>query len=91
MANHKSALKRIKQNEKQRVQNRWHRGRMRTAISNFRTALEGDDAAAAKAMLDGAVKQIGITRTHGVIHKNNASRTISRLTVAYNRAFNAPA
>ncbi len=91
MANHKSALKRIRQNEKQRVQNRWHRGRMRTAIVNFRTSLEGDDAAASKALLDGAVKQVGTTCSHGVIHKNNASRTISRLTKAYNKAFTASA
>ena len=91
MANHKSALKRIKTNESSRLRNRWHRGRMRTAINNFRVALGGDDAAAAQAALQAAVRQIGITGSRGVLHSNTVQRYTSRLTLAYNRKFNAPA
>ncbi|MBZ0278390.1 MAG: 30S ribosomal protein S20, partial [Anaerolineae bacterium] len=39
MANHKSALKRIRQNEKNRLQNRTYRNRARTLVKNARTAL----------------------------------------------------
>ena len=90
MANHKSALKRIKTNESSRLRNRWHRGRMRTAIADFRTTLEGEDAAASLSALTAAVRQIGITGSRGVLHSNTVQRYTSRLTLAYNRKFNAP-
>ncbi len=91
MANHKSALKRIKTNESSRLRNRWHRGRMRSAIRDFRTALDGDDATAAKDALQAAVRQVGITGSRGVLHRNTVARYTSRLTQAYNRKFAAPA
>lgn len=91
MANHKSSLKRIKTNEKARQRNRWHRGRMRTAIRDFRLALDGDDAGAAQTALSAALKQVGVTGSRGVIHRNTVSRYTSRLTAAYNRKFNASA
>jgi small subunit ribosomal protein S20 len=91
MANHKSSIKRIKTNEAARVRNRWHRGRMRTAIKEFRTALDGDDAAKAAEALKAALRQVGITGSRGVLHNNTVSRYTSRLTQAYNRKFNAPA
>ena len=91
MANHKSSLKRIKTNEASRLRNRWHRGRMRTAIKNFETALSGDDSAAAAEALKAALRQVGITGSRGVLHSNTVSRYTSRLTLAYNRKFTAPA
>ena len=36
MANHKSCLKRIRQNEKRRAHNRYYAKTMRTALKNFR-------------------------------------------------------
>jgi small subunit ribosomal protein S20 len=91
MANTKSAMKRIKTNEKARVRNRWHRGRMRSTIREFRVALEGDDQGAAQAALAAALRQVGITGSRGVLHRNTVARYTSRLTRAFNDKFSAPA
>ena len=85
MANHKSALKRIRQNDKRRIRNRDQRGTMRSHIKKFRTAVDSEDVEAAGTALRAAVSVIDHTRTRGVIHKNTAARRISRLTLAYNK------
>ncbi len=85
MANHKSALKRIRQNDKRRLRNRDQRGTMRGHIKSFRTAVDAGDVDAAGSALRKAVSVIDHTRTRGVIHKNTAARRISRLTLAYNK------
>jgi small subunit ribosomal protein S20 len=85
MANHKSALKRERQNGKRRLRNRTHKVRMRTFIRKFREAETAGDVTEAKAQLTIAVKLIDQTRSHGVIHRNAASRLISRLNKAYNK------
>lgn len=85
MANHKSALKRNRQNEKRRLRNRNHKVRMRTFIRKFREAEEAGDVTAAKEYLAVSVKLIDSTRSHGVIHRNKAARMISRLNLAYNK------
>ena len=87
MANHKSALKRIRQSEKRRQTNRVHRGSMRTEIKKFHSALEAGDKEAATTALASAVKRIDSNGSKGVLHKATASRKISRLQLAYNRAF----
>lgn len=85
MANHKSALKRIRQNEKRRLRNRFHRVRMRTFIKKFRTAVEAGDVEAAREHLTTSVKLVNRTRSRGVIHRNTADRTVSRLNKAFNK------
>ena len=85
MANHKSALKRIRQNDKRRMTNREHRGHMRSHIKTFRTAVDAGDVEAAGHALRKAISTIDHTRTRGVIHRNTAARRISRLTLAYNK------
>ena len=78
MANNKSAIKRIRQNEKRRLRNRLTIGSMRTAIKKARAAVDGkaDNASelvkAAGAAIDRAVSKGAIKRTTG-------SRYISRL------------
>ncbi|MEW5911712.1 MAG: 30S ribosomal protein S20 [Thermodesulfobacteriota bacterium] len=79
MANHASALKRAKQNEKRRVRNRATRTRVRSAIKSVRQALETKDAQAAQTALQQALPLIGQAAGQGVLHKKNASRKISRL------------
>jgi small subunit ribosomal protein S20 len=44
MANHKSAIKKLKQDIVRRERNRTHRSRMRTQIKKFRKLLEAGDA-----------------------------------------------
>ncbi len=85
MANHKSALKRIRQNDKRRLRNRFHKVRMRTFIKKFRVAVEEGDIETARQHLATSVKLVNRTRSRGVIHANNASRTVSRLQKAFNK------
>ncbi len=80
MAHHKSAIKRIKQNEKKKEMNRHDRTTLRTCIKRVREAAAGNDPAAAKAALAAAIPVIDSAASKGIIHPNNASRNVSRLT-----------
>ena len=51
MANHKSALKRIRQSERRRKRNQHIRSGMRNQVKQFRQAIEAGDAAAASRMI----------------------------------------
>jgi small subunit ribosomal protein S20 len=86
MANHKSAIKRIRQNDKRRLQNRIQRGNMRASIKAVRTSLEEGKLEQAQGQLLKAIALIDSSNTKGVLHRNTASRKISRLTLAYNKA-----
>lgn len=79
MANTKSAEKRNRQNEQNRLRNRAHRSRLRTAIKKLRTAVAGGDAEAAKQLLPETLSIIDKTAQKGVIHDNAADRYKSRL------------
>jgi small subunit ribosomal protein S20 len=81
MPNHKSAEKRVRQNEKRRDINRGNRGRLRTGIKKLRAALESGDAGAAQALLPATVSLIDKAVQKGVLHRNAAARYKSRLTV----------
>ena len=87
MANHKSAIKRIRQNDKRRLTNRLHRGAMRTEVKKFREAIDAGDKDAATVALASAIARVGTNGNKGVLHKRTASRRISRLQLAFNRAF----
>ena len=82
MANHKQAEKRNRQRLKRRQRNLMYLSTMRTHIKRVRSALAGNDDDAAKAGLPVAVKAIDRAASKGVIHRNTASRYISRLTRA---------
>jgi small subunit ribosomal protein S20 len=86
MPNHKSAEKRMRQNEKRRVVNRNNRGRLRTGIKKLRTALEGGEAGAAQTLLPETISLIDKAVQKGVLHRNAAARYKSRLTVRANRS-----
>ena len=75
MANHKSAIKRARQNEDRRLRNKGVKTRVKSVVKAVRTA--GDDDAAAK--LDEAKSVIDKAAKRGVIHKRTAARSISRL------------
>lgn len=79
MANHKSAEKRNRQRIKRRERNVFHLSTMRTYLKRVRKALEGGDLAAAQAGLPLALQAIGKAESKGVIHRNTASRKVSRL------------
>lgn len=79
MANHKSALKRIRSSEKRRQQNRIVRGGTRSAVKRARITLTGKDLAGAEIAVHDAVSALDKAAAKGVIHKNNAARHKSRL------------
>ena len=80
MANHKSAQKRNRQNEKKHDRNKHVRSTLRTFIKRVREAVAGKDAAVAKEALAAVIPVIDTAASKGVIHPNNASRNVSRLT-----------
>lgn len=78
MPNIKSAIKRVKVNEKNYAQNTAAKSAMRTAVKKFEAAVENNDKNA-KALLVDAVKRLDKAASKGLIHKNAASRQKSRL------------
>ena len=91
MANHKSAIKRIRQTEKRRAYNRTWRSRTRTFVKKARVAQQSSDLKAATAATIEAVTELDKAASKGVIHKNNAARRKSRLMKALNAAAQKPA
>ncbi|OGH01980.1 MAG: 30S ribosomal protein S20 [Candidatus Lambdaproteobacteria bacterium RIFOXYD1_FULL_56_27] len=86
MANHKSAIKRALQSEKNRQRNRVVRGSLRTEIKKFNALLEGGEKDKALALLPTVHKLIDKAATKGVVTKSTASRKKSRTTLALNKA-----
>lgn len=84
MANHKQAEKRNRQRIKRRVRNLQHLSTMRTYMKRVRKALAGGQVQEAKELLPQAITAIGHAASKGVVHRNTASRYISRLTRAMN-------
>ncbi|MCW7752944.1 30S ribosomal protein S20 [Desulfobotulus sp. H1] len=85
MANHKSAKKRARQNEVRRVRNRGIKSQVKTAITHLRGLIEKDPAAAGEA-LQKTTAAIDKAAKKGVIHRNTASRKVSRLAQLINKA-----
>ena len=80
MANHKSAIKRARQNEKRRMRNKSTKTRIKNIVKSVRLTIgeKSNEAALtelniAKSIIDNAAKK-------GVIHRKAASRKISRLS-----------
>lgn len=82
MTNIKSQLKRNRQNEKRRMQNRVYRGSARRAIAKARQALSADNVESARTLTMEAVSQLDHAAGKGVLHKNNVSRRKGRLMKA---------
>lgn len=78
MANIKSALKRMRQNEKSRLRNRAVRSQVRTAVKQARAAL-GAKSPDVPALVAEAIQRLDKAVTKGVIHKNTAARKKSAL------------
>ena len=76
MANHKSAIKRIRSNDAKRVDNRYYAKSTRTAI---KTIKKSDDTAEQKTLLPKVSSMIDKLAKKGVIHKNNARTLKSKL------------
>ena len=79
MANTPQSKKRARQNERRNDINKARRSRIRTFIRKVEEAIASGDSASAVAALRAAQPEIARGVTKGVLHKNTASRKISRL------------
>ncbi len=79
MANHKSAIKRIRQTEKRRLQNRHFRNRVRTFVKKARSAIQTENVSEAREATIKAIRDLDMAASRGTIHPRNAARRKSRL------------
>lgn len=85
VANIKSAKKRAKIAEVNRMRNISQINAMRTAVKKFDAAVEAGDKEAAQANMKVALKKIDKAGSKGLLHKNNVANKKSRIMKAYNR------
>ncbi len=81
----KSAEKRERQNEKRRMRNRAAKSAVRTSVKKFLAAVETGDKEAAEVALKLSLKLIDTASSKGIVHRNTASRTKSRLHIRFNK------
>ncbi|MDX2439978.1 MAG: 30S ribosomal protein S20 [Desulfobacterales bacterium] len=80
MANHKSALKRARQNEIRRMRNKSYRTRVNNVTKQLRLAEGESSGETITTNLNIAKSVIDIAAKKGTIHKKTAARKISRLS-----------
>jgi small subunit ribosomal protein S20 len=76
MANHKSALKRIRANNRKRLENRYYAKTMRNSLKDIRLMSNKEEASG---KLSGVVSLIDKLAKKGIIHKNKAANLKSGL------------
>ena len=76
MANHKSALKRIRSNEAKRLRNKYQHKTTRNAIKNLRELTKKKDA---EKLLPSVVSMIDKLAKNNIIHDNKAANLKSGL------------
>ena len=85
---HKSAFKRAKQSEKKKIRNKAAMSTLKTLVKKVVTSVEGKESQDIKETLRLATAYIDKVAGKGLIHKNKASRIVSRLTTRVNRSAN---
>ena len=76
MANHKSSLKRIRQEQKRRLHNRYYAKTMRNAVRKLRATTDKGEALAAFPKVQKILDKLAKVN---IIHKNKAANLKSRL------------
>lgn len=82
MANTPQARKRIRRNERRAEINGARISRIRTFVKKVESAIAGGDKSAAAEALKAAQPELDRGVARGVLHKNTASRKLSRLSKA---------
>ena len=82
MANHKDALKRIRQTEKRRLHNRYYAKNMRNEVKKFRALTDKSEAENQLPMMYHIIDKVA---KRGIIHKNKAANLKSKLTKFMNK------
>ena len=80
MANHKSALKRARQNKERQLRNNSKKTRIKNIVKALEAAIAEKSPAEVQDHMRLAQKAIAKTAAKGTIHKRTASRNISRLS-----------
>jgi small subunit ribosomal protein S20 len=86
LANHKSALKRARQNELSRLRNKAVKTRVKSIVKDVRVSVEESSNGDVMTQLNAAQSLIDKASKKGVIHKKTAARKISRLSKLVNSA-----
>jgi small subunit ribosomal protein S20 len=89
LANTKSAMKRVRQNEKRRVANRIYRSSARTHVKKAHRLIEAGDFEKAEVQVASAISALDKAAQKGIIHGNNAARRKSRLVSLLRKAQSA--
>lgn len=84
MANHPSALKRVRQTRRRTARNRANASRLHTAVKKLQVAIHSGEGEEARALAPATMGQIDKAVQKGVLHRNAASRRKSRLAKALN-------
>ena len=85
MANTSSAKKAVRKIARRTAVNRSRRSEMRTYVRKVEEAIASGDAAQAVTALRDAEPLIMKAAQNGIVHKNTASRKVSRLTIRVKR------
>lgn len=86
MANIKSAKKRIKVIDRQRAENKFVKATIATYTKKFRALVEERKFDEAEVKLKETISLIDSAESKGILHKNNASRKVGRLSYALAKA-----
>lgn len=76
MANHKDALKRVRQSEKRRLHNRYYAKNMRNEVRKFRALTDKSEAEAQLSKIYSIIDRVA---RRGIIHKNKAANLKSKM------------
>lgn len=79
MPNTRNAAKALRQNHKRRLRNRSQRTSLRTVLKKFQATVATDDATGKDEAFRLATKVVDQAAAKGLIHKNKAARTKSRM------------
>jgi small subunit ribosomal protein S20 len=91
MANHVSALKRVRQTERRTAVNRANKSRIRGSLRALREAIQKGDVKAATEQYRETVCALDKSVQKGILHKNTASRYKSRLNARVKALATRPA
>ena len=91
MANTQSAIKRIRRSERRRRINQVHRSRARTYVKRTRMLIAEGQLEEAEVVAQQAISSLDKAAQKGIIHRNNAARSKSRLLKRLNQAKEAVA
>jgi small subunit ribosomal protein S20 len=86
MPNTETAKRALRKDNRRRLRNRPQRSALRTMVKKLRAMADAGDVEGAKTALQTAIKRLDQAADKHLIHKNNASRQKSRLTLLVNKA-----